>query len=330
MPWMDLVFHVFVFSVSLVVLSKASHVVVDNTVKLARMTRIGELSMGFILLSVVSNLPEIFVGFSAITAGIPEISIGNLLGSNITDLTLTIGLTAVIMPIMVVKKNFKKLTLILLLSSVVPLAIFGLAEAGRIVGAGLIAAFVLFSVYSVRKKITLDMSMETPGGVLKKILRPFRFYKCDILIAIGILVIIVASRFVVWSTSNIAGTLGISGSVLGATIVSLGTVMPELSVSLSGIRKRHYSLVLGNTIGSCLTKVTLILGIVLLLSPLKFDIGTSSGILAFLILSTAIVMYFTFSGKKIDRMEGIALIIIYVVYLMFAFGLQITILELLA
>ena len=324
----ELLCQVAIFVLSMIVLAKSSDIVVDGTEKFARATRIGSLTAGFLLLSIVSNLPEISVAFSAITAGTPEISIGNLLGSNIADLALVIGITAIIAPIAIVKKSFRKLIVILLLSSLIPLVLLGLSEMGMIVGVALIAAFVIFAVYSVKEKINLDLAKETPAEVFGKVLSPLRSYKHDILIGLGILLLIISSRFVVWSATTIAGIVGISESILGATVVSLGTIIPELSVSINGIRKKYYSLILGNGIGGCLTKVTLILGILLLFSPDRMSMGSSMVLMSFLILSTVMVAAFMLTGKKIDRKEGVALILLYVVFLLFTLGFQMTVIDL--
>lgn len=324
---LELVYQLTIFSISIVVLAKASQVVVDNCIKMARMTKIGELVLGFILLSVATSLPELAVSFSAIASGDIGISIGNLLGSNVANLALVIGFPAIMAPIVVRGKTFNKLMTLLFLSSIIPLLLFAVSQLSSVIGIFLVAAFIAFSIYSIKEKITPELMSREPRNVMKKLMQPFKFYKSGFLIAIGILFVILSSRFVVSSASTMASMLNIAQSVIGATIIAIGTSVPELSIMLTGIKKGHYSLVLGNTIGSCLTNITLVLGTVLLLSPLVININIFSTLLIFVIASTMVTWYFFISGRRIDRKEGLTLIFIYIIFLIFTFGLQITLIE---
>jgi cation:H+ antiporter len=327
MVLVELLYQLAIFSISIVVLSKASQIVVDNSIKMARMTKIGELVLGFILLSVATSLPELAVSFSAITSGDIGISIGNLLGSNVSNLALVIGLPAIMAPIAVSGRTFNKLMTILFLSSIIPLLLLTISELSAAIGVFLIFVFAGFSLYSIKEKITPDLISREPRNVMKKLLQPFRFYKSAFLIAVGILTVILSARFVVYSASEMAGMLNIAQSVIGATIIAIGTSVPELSIMLAGVKKGHYSLVLGNTIGSCLTNITLILGVVLLMSPLAINLSVFSTLLIFVIASTMVTWYFFVSGRRIDRKEGVTLIFIYILFLIFTFGLQITLIE---
>lgn len=324
---LELLYQLVLFTISIIILSKSSQIVVDNSVKMARMTKMGELVLGFLLLSVATSLPELAVSFSAITSGDIGISIGNLLGSNIANLGLVIGLPAIIAPIAVHGKAFHRLLTILFLSSIIPLLLLAVTELSKAVGIFLISAFAVFSFYSIRKKITPKLISREPRDVIKRLLQPFKFYKSLFLIVIGIFGVIVSARFVVSSAAAMAAMLHIAQSILGATIIAVGTSVPELSIMLVGVKRKRYSLVLGNTIGSCLTNITLILGTVLLLSHLTVDLGIFSTLLIFVIASTMITWYFFVSGRKIDRIEGLILIFIYIIFIIFTFGFQITLME---
>lgn len=325
---LDLVYQFAIFIISLVVLSKSSQIVVDNSVKMAKMTRLGQLVIGFILLSVTTTLPELAVSFSAITSGNVSISIGNLLGSNITNLCLILGMTAIMAPIVIRERTFNKLMTLLFLASIIPLLLFAITQLSGIIGIFLIGVFIAFSLYSVKEKITPELLFREPRDVVKKFLQPFKFYQSGILIAVGIFGLLLSARFLVSSASNMASMLNIAESVIGATIIAVGTSVPELSIAITGARKKHYPLVVGNIIGACLTNITLVLGIVLLVSPFTINISIFSTLVIFVIASTMITWYFFISGRKIDRLEGVILLFIYIIFLMFMFGLQITLIEL--
>lgn len=321
----NILYQLLIFAISIVVLAKASHIVIKNSVKLARITKLGELVFGFILLSVATSMPELAVSFSAIASGNVGISIGNLLGSNVANLGLVLAIPAMMAPIAVRRGTFRKLPSLLFFSSIIPLFFLTMHEMSRFVGGALIAVFVLFALYSMKRKLSLKLVHEEPKDLLKKLLMPFQFYKALALLLFGILIVIVSSTFVVSSASGISSSLGIAESVIGATIIAIGTSLPELSVSLTAIKTKHHRMAIGTTIGSCLTNITLILGIVLLLSPAAVNIKIFSTLLFFVIGITMVSWYFFTTGRKLDRMEGTILLFIYILFLISTFGVQLVI-----
>jgi cation:H+ antiporter len=310
---------------SIVMMSKASHIVIKNAVKIAKITKLGELVIGFILLSVATSLPEMAVSFSAIMSGNAAISIGNILGSNITNLGFVIAIPAIIAPIKIKRGTFEKLPTILFLSSIIPLFFLTMEETGVYVGVMLISTFAFFMVYSVKKKISLKLIQKEPVDILKKLMLPFEFYKSLLFLIIGVMVVIISSTYVVDSASNISSVVGVAESVVGATIIAIGTSLPELSVSLSAIRSNHSAMAIGNIIGSCLTNMTLILGVVLFMSPFTINISIFSTLLLFVIGITMVSWYFFTTGRTLDRNEGLTLLLIYIMFLISTFGVQLTI-----
>jgi len=325
----DFVTQLIIFMISIVALSKTSHIVIDNSVKLARMTKLGELVIGFILLSVATSIPEFAVSFSALLSGDIGISIGNLLGSNIANLGLILGISAIIVPIAVKRTVFNRLLTILFMSSMIPLLLLTLAEVSRIVGSFLITAFCLFSIYSVKKNITAGIMGREPRSIVKKFLLPFKFYKSIAMLCIGMVGVMISSKFVVSSASAIASLMYIAESVIGATVIAIGTSLPELSVSLSAIKNEHPKIALGNLIGSCLTNLTLVLGLILIFSPFAISMHVFSTLLFFTLSTTIIVWYFFTTDRVLDRREGLFLLFIYIIFLITTFGVELTVLEIL-
>jgi cation:H+ antiporter len=138
--------------------------------------------------------------------------------------------------------------------------------------------------------------------------------------------VFVSSKFIVNSGSNIATFLGIKESLMGATIIALGTSLPELSIALTAVKEGRSKIVLGNIIGSCLTNLSLILGLVLISSPLTIDMSIFSTLLSFVIATTIIAWYLFTTGRKLERKEGVFLLLVYIIFLMFTFGLHSTLL----
>ena len=314
-----------IFFGSIAVLSKASHIVIKNSVKIAKITKLGDLVIGFILLSVATSLPEMAVSFSAIMSGNAAISIGNILGSNITNLGFVIAIPAIIAPIKIQRGTFEKLPTILFMSSIIPLLFMTMVQASMYVGILLISAFIFFTAYSVKKKISLKLIQKEPTDIIKNLFLPLEFYRSLMLLIIGTLIVIVSSTYVVDSASSMSTYIGVAESVVGATIIAIGTSLPELSVSLAAIHSNHSAMAIGNTIGSCLTNITLILGAVLLLSPASVNISIFSTLLAFVIGVTMVSWYFFTTGRTLDRTEGLILMFIYILFLISTFGVQLTI-----
>lgn len=320
------IFHLSVFAVSMVTLAKTSHWVVKSSVKISRLTKLGELVVGFIFLSITTTLPELAVSYSAIVSGNAGISIGNLLGSNITNLGLIMSIPAIMAPIKIKRGTFEKLPTILFLSSIIPLLFLAMEWTSELMAFFLIGAFVFFAAYSVKTKISLRIMHRDPKDAVNLFMQPFEVYKSVLTMILSAGVLIVSSVFVVDSASEIANTLGIAESVLGATIIAIGTSLPELSIALTAVKTKHNNMAIGNLLGSCLTNITLILGLVMLFSPVIVNIQVFSTLLLFVVAINMISWYFFTTGRVLDRNEGIVLMFVYILFLISTFGVQLSIL----
>jgi cation:H+ antiporter len=342
--------NVLILAASIFILSKASEFVVKNAISIGRATKVGELSTGFLMLSLATNVPEMAVAATALLSGGVDLSVGNILGSNIVNVGLVLALAAIIRPIPVRKGAFEKLPLMMFVSSMIPLAFLlesgmagsamGLANPGRMVGTVLLIAFVVFAFYSTGKKIDLkigtgaeiERSSEGPGrkgkrsssliDLWKGARIPFKLYRHVAFLLAGMAMVVVSASFVVSSSVSISVLAGISPSLIGATIIAIGTSLPELSLSLTSVRTKHFDLALGNIIGSSLTKITLVLGILLFFTPGGINMGLFTTLLFFLIVVNALAWYFLRNDRVLDRNEGLVLIFVYIASLIAAFGVQ--------
>lgn len=321
----NMLYQLIIFAISIFIISKASHVVIDNAVRISKITKLGELVMGFIVLSIATSLPEITVSLSAIMTGDSGISVGTLLGANISDLGLVLGISAIMMPIVIRKHSFKKLPLLLFLCSIIPISFLVMNQINTYVGLVLIGVFVFFLIYSTKKKINIGISKTMPRDIFKKIIMPASLYKYSFFLSLAMLVVILSSNFVVSSASNISSIMGISDSVIGATVIAICSSLPELCVSLTAVKTNHSKMAIGNIIGACLIRLTLIFGIVLIISPVAIDMSLFSTILMFMIGITVMTWYFLHTGRRIDRREGIVLLLTYMLFIIAAFSVQIAI-----
>jgi len=255
------------------------------------------------------------------------VAVGNIFGSNIANLGLVLAIPAIMAPLKVKKGTFERLPTLLFFSSIIPLAFLAMESISSVIGFSLIVAFIFYAAYSTTKKIGFKMpkKKKKSKGLFKMIRFPIEFYKSLILLVIGAGILGISAQYTVTSASKVSMMLGVAESVIGATVIAIGTSLPELSVSLTAIKTKHHKLAIGNAIGSCLTNITLILGIVLLLSPVVVNPKIFSTLLFFVIGITMVAWYFFTTERTLDRTEGLILLFAYMLFLISTFGVQITI-----
>jgi cation:H+ antiporter len=291
-------------------LAVASQFTIKSIEKLIELTRLSEASVGFALMSVMTSIPEIFVAASSVLHGKPAFSVGDILGSNVFNIGIVVGVLATMG---FLKKCSSELLIelvdILFLSSIIPLILVVFGTANSLVGVALIGIFV-FSVREMTKKRSPPASLDDKNnnaGVLSK--------KIVILkIIVGIAVVIAAAELIIMSASNIAIITGVAPILIGAKIIAIGTSMPELALDLTAVRRGRVNLALGDLIGSNLTNITLVFGIVLLFSPNELiDLSILAEIVPFVLITTVILWRYLTKGG-VSQFGGLALIIFYVIF----------------
>jgi len=307
---------------SLVVLGKSSDLTITNSVKVADITGFGKTTVGFILVAFSTSLPELSVAvFSAIGQEAIGVAVGNILGSNIVNICLILGICF----LLIASKNSKYLKFLpsmakeetgslyfgLFIASVVPLTLLYIGYASRFIGIVLLAIFV-FYVYQLSKikKVKEEGSL----GSEKQKLGKYTF-----LTFIGASGVLISSYFIVDSASYISISIGIPRVVIGATVVALGTSVPELVTGVDATRKGYFDLALGNIVGSCFINVACILGVTLVASPLRVNMVAFSDLVMFSLIANLFLWYFL-SSEKITRREGSILLFMYIIFLTVSFG----------
>lgn len=311
-----------VLIISLIVLVKASNMAITNSVNLASITGLGKTKIGFILVAFSTSLPEIFVAIFAIWD--PQkvgISVGNVLGSNIANICLILGIGFIIMATKYPKSvgfftkmandEVGSLNFGILVSSLVPLILLFIGYGTQLAGAFLLALFVFNTYLLAKKKRTVEeISDEAEKPELGK------YVAKSIL---GLIGVVACAYVIVESASFLAIGAGIPPVVVGGTVVAFGTSIPELATSLASVRKGFIELALGNVIGSCFLNITLILGLTLLLSPVNVNISAFSALVFFSLLSTIMLSYIL-QNPKVGKREGIVLLAIYSIFLATTFS----------
>lgn len=299
-----------VLAFSLAILALASQFAIKSVEDLIKLTRLSEASVGFAVLSVMTSVPEICVAFFAVWQGTPGFSVGDILGSNVFNIGIVVGILAAIGYLKKCSTDLLgELVDILFLSSLIPIVLVMFGSASSLVGLLLIGIFV-FSIYRMTKNgkqrvsVTNDETETMQPGKKVVVLK----------MGIGLALVIVAAQLTIFSASNIATTLGVAPILIGAKIIAIGTSMPELALDLTAARRGRLHLAIGDAIGSNLTNITLVLGIVLLASPFEtVDLSIFAQILPFVLVTTLILWRYLTKGG-VTQFGGIVLILTYVVF----------------
>jgi len=297
---------------SLIVLAFSSHFTIKAIEKLIELTGLSEMSAGFILLATLTSVPEIIVALFAVLQGEAGISVGDILGSNVFNVGAVLGLLGIFGYLKTCCTNLlTELTDILLITSLIPLLLVIFKVSSPIVGAILLATFVANTYFMAKKRLP---AVESNGIVAP----PERkgLPKVVFMLLLALLGVIVAARLVVTSGLELASLLGAPPILLGAKVIAIGTSLPELTTDFSAVRRGRVHLAIGGIIGSNLTNLTLVLGLVLLASPFAVDTTIFTELLPFLLITTVIFWRFLTRGG-ISKIGGLILLASYLLFQVF-------------
>lgn len=290
---------------------------VDGAATAARFAGFSPLLIGMVIIGFGTSMPELVVSALASAQGNAGVALGNVYGSNIVNIGLILGLTAMLSPITVASKVVRKELPILLgitLVSGFPLldGLLGLNEA-----VGLLILFFMMMIWTFRsaaqgKGDILDEEFTREMSARSMSLRKSLFW-----LFLGLLVLIASSRLLVLGAVGIAKMLGVSDLVIGLTIVAIGTSLPELASSLAAIRKNEHDLALGNIIGSNIFNLLVVVGIAGAVSPMRFEPAVLHRDWIVMTVLTAVLLPLCLGFRRpgrVNRLEGLLLMVAYLAY----------------
>ncbi|MEK6843612.1 MAG: calcium/sodium antiporter [Candidatus Micrarchaeota archaeon] len=296
--------------IGLIFIFKAAEQSIENAVELARTLGISELTIGFILVSTATSLPEFFVSITAALKGSSDISVGNVFGANISNILFVLGVAAVLGATTIKRKDLKELVLIMLATSAISL-LFVIYNPGRISGIILLAIFAFYVRWMLQKDSLNRKPLPSRKGKLFEPLAKF---------ALFISIVILGSQLVVENAIKLSSLLGITQTVIGATLVSLGTTLPELSVSISAVRRHAEKMAIGNAVGSSIVNLTLVFGASIAINP-QITFAPAIKLIVFSVLANLLLLYFVIVKGKLTKQNGWVLIGAYALFLIvFATG----------
>ena len=298
-----------------VLLIKGADFFVDGSSSVARKLKVPSLIIGLTIVAMGTSLPELSVSITASMADSNALAVSNVIGSNIFNLMVVLGASALISPMMVGKNvlvkdfPFSVVCAILLLG----LGYFGM-ELGRIDGIIFLVIFVGFILYQVisamkARKAALDAPEEEDGEEIKDI----PMWLSIIFIVGGAVAVKFGGDGVVSGAKTIATFFGLSENLIGLTIVALGTSLPELVTSVVAARKNEQDMAIGNVVGSNIFNILMILGVAAAVSPMAFIMENVIDI-AFLLGFSVLVWIFCITKKQLGKLEGAVMILAYAAY----------------
>lgn len=296
---------------------------VRGGVGLARTFKVSPLLIGVTIVAYGTSTPELVVSIDASLKGFHGLAVGNVVGSNIFNILLILGLTALIMPIKVSPQAIMRDGGFALLAAVLFIAI-GLSSATVQPwhGAVMLVLLLLLTVYTYRQ----ERSGKTPAGDLHaaeaaEIETPSQSPLINIMLVIGgVGLLILGSRWLVDSGVSIAREFGVSETIIGLTLISAGTSLPELATSVIAALRRHPDVALGNVVGSNIYNILAILGVASTITPLSIDPGIVRVDMWVMLAATLMVVPALFIGHRIGRIYGACFLAAYAGYIGWLFS----------
>lgn len=301
--------------IGFIMLIKGADILVEGSSAIAKKMRISEIIIGLTIVSIGTSMPELFVSTTSAIQGASDISIGNIIGSNICNLLFILGLSAVIRPV-----KFQKQTKWIEnpMSIILTLIFFTICninqDVSRIEGIILIVLFVAFLIYTIamgkksQNEVILELSLEEAKkvSVIKNVM----------LIILGIVALKIGGDLVVDNAKIVATALNVSEKIIGLTIVAIGTSLPELVTSVTAAIKGESDIAIGNIIGSNIFNMLLIIGVSAIIHPITYNITYNSQMMILFIAMTLMLIFpFIKPKDELSRKNGLILVILYIFYI---------------
>ena len=305
----------FLIIIGFTFLIASADLLVDGSSGIAKKFHIPEIIIGLTIVSIGTSMPELFVSITSALEGHSDMSIGNIIGSNISNLLLILGLSAIIKPV-TFQKETRLFEIPMCLFFTIIFMIFSNTNAGisRIEGIALLLLFCMFLGYTIfmgireskNSKEKTETKEEKTNSTLKNIL----------LIILGIIGLKAGGDLTVNNAVNVANYFNISEKIISLTILAVGTSLPELVTSVMAAIKGNSDIALGNIIGSNIFNILLILGVAAIIKPITYNL-TYNFDLSILMVATVILAIFPFipPKEKMSRANGIIYLLMYIAYL---------------
>jgi cation:H+ antiporter len=316
-----MLFSILIFTIGLFFLTAGAKFLVDGASRIALALGVPPLVVGMSIIAFGTSMPEFVFNLTSSTTDASDLAIGNIVGSNIANIALILGITGTIKPVQISSSVMRKEYLFMTLTAFM-LFVFALdGEISRIDGIIFAVIFIGF-LYWLFKSGKVVNDAEVFSGITKP--EP-QWIKNVSYIAGGLLALIYGADLMVDSATSIALSLGISEMVIGVTIVAIGTSLPELAASVAAIINKENDISLGNIVGSNIFNVLFVIGFVAIFAPLSVsDIWTLPFHMPYMLAIVLLIIPLYALFKSINRTGGIILLVAYGVYIFYCYRISVS------
>ncbi|GJM29127.1 MAG: K+-dependent Na+/Ca+ exchanger [Cyclobacteriaceae bacterium] len=300
-------------------LIQGARILVKGAISLAKKLKISDLVVGLTIVSLGTSFPELVINLTASINGNSQIAIGNILGSNVANLLLILGVSALVYPLKVQKSTILSeipfsIVAILLVGYLANIDFLDTSHhlyLGRLDGCIMLLFFFLFMAY------IYSLSSDQPNTTSEDHAEITSTRKAFLWIFLGCAALFLGGRWVVNGAVSVATTLGLSESFIGLTIVAIGTSLPELVTSVTAALKKSTDLAVGNVVGSNIFNLLLILGLSAIIKPLPFTVASNTDIMTIVFSSVLLLFALTLNKGSIKRWFGWVSLVVYLAYILF-------------
>ncbi len=294
------------FVVFSLILIKAASLAVKHVVNIAKLIHVSEFVTSFLVAGLVSILPEFFVGINSALSGVPHVGIGTLVGNNIVDLTLVIGIVAILGKKIPMQQNNSVSTPGFLVALALPLGLMLDGNLSRLDGFLLVLASVIYFAWMLYNQPLRDKAKTHTSW--KEVLPDLVQFVVMVAIIFG------SSHFVVSSGVAVADLIGFPEILAGLILISIGAALPELTFSVQALLSRHKSVAMGDILGNVVLDATLSIGIMAIILPFDIQLGIVGIAALFMVFSALMVTTYMDDAHVLSRRDGIALIGLFIVF----------------
>lgn len=286
----------------------------DGAVAVAEKMKMPQIVIGLTIVAMGTSMPEFCVSLVSALKGTTDLAVGNIVGSNIFNTLLIVGVSAWVAPMIILKSTVRKDIPFALFASVILLVMCLDGNISRLDAGILFVLFLVFMYVTLKGAKTKDDDTAAKTEPIEDKKKPMAAWLSIVWIIVGLACLIGGSNLFVEGATKVAEHIGVSEAVIGLTIVAGGTSLPELATSVVSARKGNSGIAIGNVLGSNVFNILAILGVTGVITPMHLQ-GITMLDLSMMVFSTLLVWLFSFTKYKIARWEGIVLTIVFIGYM---------------
>lgn len=308
---------IFLIALGIALLYFGGELLVDNSIRLAQRFSVSKIVIGLTVVAFGTSCPELATSLTAVLEGADDIAVSNVFGSNVANLALILGISALLIPLTVTVAFLKREVAFMIFATLLVYPFMVNGRLGRLEGLVLFLFLIGFIYVLLRSPSAQDEHMVPDDDEMAK--APRAVWLSTLGVAVGIGILVGGAEALVKGARIVALEIGISELVIGFTVVAFGTSLPELAASIVATRKGEGDIVMGNLIGSNIFNLLCILGLTSLVTPIKVNPAAMQSDYWMMMGVSLLLLTFLVTKRRLARWEGGILILIYVIYAVYLF-----------